>query len=46
LCINVIARIDLRPRLSSRYGRVLPANLTSGGRISHHDPAFGTGELQ
>ena len=23
-----------------------PANLTSGGRCSHHGPAFGTGELQ
>src|SRR5215212_3943169 len=28
------------------FGRALPANLTSGGRISHHEPAFGTGELQ
>ena len=29
-----MARFGLGPRLSSRYGRALPANLTSGGRIS------------
>src|SRR4051812_14519879 len=29
-----MVRFGLGPRLSSRYGRALPANLTSGGRIS------------
>jgi hypothetical protein len=34
------------PRQSSHPCRVFPANLTSGGTMSHHCPAFGTGELQ
>jgi hypothetical protein len=35
------------PKAELSLRQVFPANLTSGGTMmSHHGPAFGTGELQ
>src|SRR3954452_16682000 len=41
---NPSGESGFKAELSLRQGA--PCKLTSGGRVSHHDPAFGTRELQ